>query len=281
MKQDMRHYAVFGNPVAHSLSPLMHNTAFGALGFRAGYEFYRVDNLELSVRIIRERPFAGVSVTMPVKGAIMDFLDELDDDSRAIGAVNTVVNDNGRLTGLNTDHRGLTAAMKEHFPLEGKTVAVLGAGGVARAAVHGVLLEGGIPVILSRNRDRGESLARWFRCEAQPLSSLGSLDAEVLIHATPVGMSPNVDEMLVDRRHLARYRWVVETIYNPLETRLLREAREAGCGIVTGLSMFVRQGAEQLRIWTGLEPPVELMTRVVRTALEARQQAAGRKDKKS
>jgi shikimate dehydrogenase len=89
-------------------------------------------------------------------------------------------------------------------------------------------------------------------------------------------MSPAVDETLVDRRHLARFRWVVETIYTPLETRLLREAREAGCGIVTGLSMFVRQGAEQIRIWTGLEPPIELMTRVVRTALEARQQSGRR-----
>ena len=92
-------------------------------------------------------------------------------------------------------------------------------------------------------------------------------------------MSPALDETLVDRRHLARFRWVVETIYTPLETRLLREAREAGCGVVTGLSMFVRQGAEQLRIWTGLEPPVELMARVVRTALEARQQAGQKQQK--
>ena len=274
MNAIMRHYAVFGNPVAHSLSPLMHNAAFGALGIRASYESHRVDNLELSVRMIRERPLAGVSVTLPVKGAIMDFLDDLDEDARAIGAVNTVVNEGGRLTGMNTDHRGLTAAMKEHFPLEGKTVAVLGAGGVARAAVHGVQREGGIPVILSRNRDRGLSLAKWFRCEAQPLSALGSLEAEALIHATPVGMSPAVDETIVDRRRLSRFRWVVETIYTPLETRLLREARQAGCGVVTGLSMFVRQGAEQLRIWTGLEPPLELMTRVVRTALEARQAAS-------
>lgn len=275
MKAIMRHYAVFGNPVAHSLSPLMHNAAFGALGVRAAYESHRVDNLELSVRMIRERPLAGVSVTMPVKGAIMDFLDDLDGDVRAIGAVNTIVNESGRLTGMNTDHLGLTAAMKEHFPLEGKTVAVLGAGGVARAAVHGVQREGGIPVILSRNRERGLSLARWFRCESMPISALRSLEAEVLIHATPVGMSQAVNETVVDRRYLPRFRWVVETIYTPLETRLLREARQAGCGVVTGLSMFVRQGAEQLRIWTGLEPPLELMTRVVRTALEARQQAAG------
>ena len=94
------------------------------------------------------------------------------------------------------------------------------------------------------------------------------VEAEVIINTTPVGMSPLTDETPVDQRYLPRYRWVVDTIYNPLETRLLREAKTAGCGVITGLSMFVRQGAEQIRIWTGLEPPVELMTRVVKTALK-------------
>jgi shikimate dehydrogenase len=268
MKEMMRHYALFGNPVGHSLSPLMHNAAFGALGFRALYEAHCVENLDLSVRLIREKRLAGVSVTLPVKGAVMAFLDEADDDARAIGAVNTIQNEGGRLRGLNTDWRGLTAAMQEHFPLKGKTIAVLGAGGAARAAVHGILEEGGVPIVFNRSRDRAESLARWFGCEAQPMASLATTDAVVLVNATPAGMSPMIDETPVDQRHLHRFRWVVETIYNPLETRLLREAKAAGCGVITGLSMFIRQGAEQTRIWTGLEPPVELMTRVVRTALE-------------
>lgn len=267
MKESIRQYALFGNPVGHSLSPLMINAAFGAMGIRARYEAHCVENLELSVRMIREKPLAGVSVTLPVKGAVMDFLDEVDEDARAIGAVNTIKNEGGRLRGSNTDWTGLTAAMQEQFPLEGKTVAVLGAGGAARAAVYGILREGGIPIVFNRSRDRAESLARWFGCGAQPLAHLGTVEAEVLINATPVGMRPLMDETPVDRRHLARFRWVVETIYNPLETRLLREARAAGCGVITGLSMFVRQGAEQIRIWTGLEPPVELMSRVVKTTL--------------
>jgi shikimate dehydrogenase len=216
-------------------------------------------------------------VTLPVKGAIMGFLDEVDEDASAIGAVNTIINEGGRLRGSNTDWTGLVTAMKEHFPLGGKTIAVMGAGGVARAAVYGILREGGIPVILSRNLDRGESLARWFACAAQPLARMGAVNAEVLINATPVGMSPNVEETLVDQRYLPRFQWVVETIYNPLETRLLREAEAAGCGVITGLSMFVRQGAEQIRLWTGLEPPVELMTRVVKTTLAAKQQASSQK----
>jgi shikimate dehydrogenase len=267
MKETIRHYALFGNPVGHSLSPLMHNAAFGALGFRALYEAHCVENLDLSVRLIREKPLAGVSVTLPVKGAVMAFLDEVDDDARAIGAVNTIKHEGSRLRGMNTDWMGLVAAMEEHFSLAGKTVAVLGAGGAARAAVYGILRKGGIPIIFNRSRDRAESLARWFACEARPLASLGETEADVLINATPSGMSPSVDETPVDQRHLARFRWVVETIYNPLETRLLREAKAAGCEVITGLSMFVRQGAEQIRIWTGLDPPVELMTRVVKTAL--------------
>jgi shikimate dehydrogenase len=267
MMATIQHYALFGNPVGHSLSPLMHNAAFGALGVRAFYEAHCVEDLDLSVRLIREKPLAGVSVTLPVKGAVMAFLDEVGDDARAIGAVNTIKNEGGRLSGSNTDWMGLAAAIEGHFSLAAKTVAVLGAGGAARAAVYGILRKGGIPIVFNRSRDRAESLARWFGCEARPLASLGEAEADVLVNATPAGMSPSVDETPVDKRHLARFRWVVETIYNPLETRLLREAKAAGCVVITGLPMFVRQGAEQIRIWTELEPPVELMMRVVRTAL--------------
>jgi shikimate dehydrogenase len=267
MQGTMRHFALFGNPVGHSLSPLMINAAFGAMGIRAGYESHRVENLELAVRMIREKPLDGVSVTLPLKGAVMAFLDEVDDDARAIGAVNTVVNERGWLRGSNTDWTALSAAMQEQFPLGGRTIAVLGAGGAARAAVHAILRAGGTPIVFNRSRDRAESLARWFSCETQPLANLGTVEADVLINATPVGMHPDTGESPVDGRYLARFEWVVETIYNPLETRLLREARAAGCGVVAGLAMFVRQGAEQIRTWTGLEPPVELMTRVVRTTL--------------
>ncbi len=145
MKENIRQYALFGNPVGHSLSPLMINAAFGAMGVRARYEPHCVENLELAVRMIREKPLAGVSVTLPVKGAVMAFLDEVDEDARAIGAVNTIKNEGGRLRGSNTDWTGLTAAMREHFSPEGKTIAVLGAGGAARAAVYGILQRGGDP----------------------------------------------------------------------------------------------------------------------------------------
>ncbi|MBK7552352.1 MAG: shikimate dehydrogenase [Syntrophaceae bacterium] len=275
MKERVRHFALFGNPVGHSLSPLMINAAFGAMGIRAGYEARRVEDLEPAVRMIREKPLDGVSVTLPHKGAVMAFLDEAEDDARAIGAVNTVTNERGWLRGSNTDWKGLTAAMEERFPLGGRTIAVLGAGGVARAAVHAILRAGGMPIVFNRSRDRADSLARWFSCETQPLARLGAVGADVLINATPVGMHPRTGESPVDARLLPRFEWVVDTIYNPLQTRLLREARAAGCGVVTGLSMFVRQGAEQIRTWTGLDPPVELMERVVWTALEAKDRLQG------
>jgi len=275
VKERVRHFALFGNPVGHSLSPLMINAAFGAMGIRAGYEARRVEDLEPAVRMIREKPLDGVSVTLPLKGAVMAFLDEAEDDARAIGAVNTVTNERGWLRGSNTDWKGLTAAMEERFPLGGRTIAVLGAGGVARAAVHAILRAGGMPIVFNRSRDRADSLARWFSCETQPLARLGAVGADVLINATPVGMHPRTGESPVDARLLPRFEWVVDTIYNPLQTRLLREARAAGCGVVTGLSMFVRQGAEQIRTWTGLDPPVELMERVVRTALEAKDRLQG------
>lgn len=122
MKERVRHFALFGNPVGHSLSPLMINAAFGAMGIRAGYEARRVEDLEPAVRMIREKPLDGVSVTLPHKGAVMAFLDEAEDDARAIGAVNTVTNERGWLRGSNTDWKGLTAAMEERFPLgEGRS----------------------------------------------------------------------------------------------------------------------------------------------------------------
>ena len=266
MKERVRHFALFGNPVGHSLSPLMINAAFGAMGIRAGYEARRVEDLEPAVRMIREKPLDGVSVTLPHKGAVMAFLDEAEDDARAIGAVNTVTNERGWLRGSNTDWKGLTAAMEERFPLGGRTIAVL-APAASPGGCHAICGQAGCRSCSTESRlgDSGEMVS----CETQPLARLGAVGADVLINATPVGMHPRTGESPVDARLLPRFEWVVDTIYNPLQTRLLREARAAGCGVVTGLSMFVRQGAEQIRTWTKTDPPVELWSGE-RTALRRR-----------
>ncbi|MBA4396465.1 MAG: shikimate dehydrogenase [Syntrophus sp. (in: bacteria)] len=256
-------YALFGNPVAQSLSPLMHNAALKAMGLAGCYVPLCIRHLPGAVQGLRGMDIRGVSVTIPFKSEIMEYLDDLDDEALRIGAVNTVVNDNGRLTGHNTDWHGLTRSLKEQVEVEGKTIVILGAGGTARAALYGVVKEGGHPVIVNRTDGKGRELAQDWGCPYAALKNIGKIKANILINTTPIGMFPHTDEKLVKEGVLARYDLVVDVIYNPLETSLLKAAVAAGCRTLSGLDMFVYQGAEQLRLWTGQEPPRALMRQVV------------------
>jgi len=261
-------YGILGNPVAHSLSPLMHNCAFRKMKFDAYYIPFLVEDLEGAIRGVKTLNIRGVSVTIPFKTSVLPFLDEVDEGSRVIGAVNTILNKDGRLRGFNTDWIGLVESLEEAVDIKDRTFVVIGAGGAARAAVFGILKKGGFPVVMNRTEEKGEALAREFGCPFHPLSDMSSVGADGLINTTPVGMTPDERKTPVRRGDLSRFRVVMDVVYNPLRTRLLRDAKEAGCKIVDGLGMFVRQGAEQIRIWTGREPPVELMHRVVRRQLE-------------
>ena len=271
MTGKQRLFALFGNPVGHSLSPLMHNAAYEALHLSARYTAFAVPDAETALRRMRETGIEGASVTIPLKTAIMACLDEIDDHSRAIGAVNTLWVRNGRIFGGNTDWVGFTRSLKNHLDLRGKTFAILGSGGAARAAVFGIRREGGNPIVLYRNPETGNALARDFHCPSRPLSDLERVEADCLVNATPVGMSPNAAEIPVPPNTLSRFEWVMDLVYNPLRTRLLCEAEAAGCGVITGLPMLVHQGAEQIRIWTGKEPPVDLMRRVAEEELLRRE----------
>jgi len=262
-----RFFCLFGNPVGHSLSPLMHNAAYRAMNLAARYQALLVPDPETAVRLFREKGMDGASVTLPFKTSIMAHLDDFDEDCRAIGAVNTVWVRNGRLYGANTDWIGLARSLKNHFDIRGKTLAILGSGGAARAAVFAARKEGGNPVLVCRNPLKGKELARDFDCPSHPLSELGSIKAHVLINTTPVGMGPDVESTPARRKDLVHFQWVMDMVYNPLRTALLREAEMAGCGVISGLSMFVHQGAEQVRIWTGMEPPLDLMTHMVEKEL--------------
>ena len=263
----LRLFALFGNPVGHSLSPLMHNAAYVALHLAARYTAFAVPDAETALQRMRETGIEGASVTIPLKTAILAYLDEIDDHSRAIGAVNTLWAREGRIFGGNTDWAGFTRSLKEHFDLLAKTFAILGSGGAARAAIFGIRQEGGNPIVLSRNPETGIALARDFHCPYRPLSDLEKVEAHCLVNTTPVGMSPNAEGIPVPPRTLSRFAWVMDMVYNPLRTRLLMEAEAAGCGVITGLPMLVHQGAEQIRLWTGKEPPVGLMHRVAEEAL--------------
>jgi shikimate dehydrogenase len=262
-------FALFGNPVVQSLSPLMHRAALKQMGFDGHYVPLCIRHLPSAVQGLRGMDIRGVSVTLPFKTEIMEYLDDLDDASLRIGAVNTIVNDHGRLTGYNTDWQGLIRSLKEHIDVEGRTVVILGAGGTARAALYGVIREGGHPVIVNRTDQKGRELARDWGCPYESLGNIGKVKADILINTSPVGMWPDVEDMPVDGGALKRFAWVVDVIYNPLKTKLLQEAEKAGRRTLSGLDMFVYQGAEQLRLWTGQAPPQDLMRQVVRDRLRS------------
>jgi shikimate dehydrogenase/3-dehydroquinate dehydratase type I len=256
-------FGLLGNPVKQSLSPLMHDAALREMKIAGKYLPFCMQDIASALRGIRGIGIRGVGVTMPYKVAVMDHLDEVDADAHKIGAVNTIVNDNGSLKGMNTDWIGLVQSLREVMDIKGRVFAILGAGGTARAAVFGIEREGGIPVIVNRNVARGKSLAREWACPFYPLTELGRVKADCLINTTSVGMMPNIDESPVNGAAFVNYRWVMDVIYNPLKTRLMRDAEKAGCITIPGLGMFVNQGAEQIRLWTGQEAPRELMKRVV------------------
>ncbi len=263
MKIDSRIFALFGNPVAQSLSPLMHKAAFREMHVDASYRALRVENPREIPERMEAMDIRGASITIPHKTGIMPYLDEISDSAARIGAVNTVTRADGRLRGDNTDGIGLVRALSEALEIKGKRFVVLGAGGAARAAVVSILNEGGVPVIVNRTAKRGGQVAKEFGCDFYPLDQIQGITGDCLINTTPVGMFPNTDASLVSPDTLKHFEWVMDTIYNPLETRLLKDAAKAGRRIISGVTMFVHQGAQQIRIWTGLQPPTDVMKRIV------------------
>jgi shikimate dehydrogenase len=264
-------FAIFGNPVGHSLSPLMHNAAYKKMEIDASYISVRVENLEDAIQGIRECNIRGVSITIPFKTAVMPYLDQVDDSALTIGAVNTIVHDDDKgLAGYNTDWIGLVRDLEDYLEIHKKTFAILGAGGTARAAVFGILERGGSPMIINRTVARGEEVAQEFGCPCYPLAEIAGIRADCLINTTPVGMAPERRKSPIKKEVLANFQWVMDCIYNPLKTQLLKDAEEAGCATLDGVGMFVHQGAEQIKIWTGMEPPREFMKQIVLEKLRER-----------
>lgn len=258
-----QNYILLGNPVGHSLSPLMHNAALKKMGIKGNYSAFCVTDLAGAVQGIKSMNIRGASVTIPFKVEVMEYLDDIDDDALEIGAVNTIVNDNGRLRGCNTDWLGLILTLKSAMPVRNESFVIIGAGGTARAAAYGIIREGGFPVIVNRTATKGEILSDKFDCPFYSLSAIGRIKADCLINTTPVGMYPHGDKSPVKMPVLAGYKYVMDVIYNPLQTKLLEDASKQGCHVFSGLDMFVNQGARQLRLWTGKEPPTAIMKKVI------------------
>ncbi|MDF1577309.1 MAG: shikimate dehydrogenase [Desulfobulbales bacterium] len=252
-------YGIMGWPVAHSLSPLIQNRAFRELGLNKVYVPFPVDDVETALNGCRALSIRGISVTIPHKQAVVPFLDSIDPVAALIGAVNTLIIQDGRIHGCNTDWQGANRALAEAIELAGAKVTLLGAGGAARALGFGLLEAGAEVVIASRTPGRGRALAADLNCAWRPLTEVAGVRADVLINATSVGMAPDVDKTAVPAEILAGYRVVMDIVYAPLETRLLREAAEAGCRTINGLAMLLYQGAAQFELWTGRQPPLAAM----------------------
>lgn len=263
----LKNYILLGNPVGHSLSPLMHNAALNALGLEGRYNAFCIYDLAAAIQGIRGMDIRGVSVTIPFKSAVMEYLDDISEDALNIGAVNTIINSNGRLTGANTDWLGLIVTLREAMTVKGKKFVIIGAGGTARAAAYGIMKENGFPIIVNRTAENGKRLALDFNCPFYALSEIGKIEADCLINTTPVGMYPDIDKSPVDSAVLAGYKYVMDVIYNPLRTKLLRDAQKQGRHVISGVDMFVHQGAEQIKLWTGSQPDLVLMKKVVEERL--------------
>jgi shikimate dehydrogenase len=261
-------FAVIGYPVSHSLSPVMHNSAFSTIGFNGMYLPLELEDIDLAMSGLKSLNFKGASITIPHKTTVIDFLDDLDAAAARIKAVNTIVNTDGRLVGYNTDCTGATRALSDKIKINDKDVAIIGGGGAARAIGFGIKTEGGRVTILNRSEEKGAQLAKELDAGFVPLSEVKKLNCDILINTTPVGMTPHVDDMCVPKDVLDKNMVVMDIVYTPLKTRLLREAEKIGCPSIDGLSMFVYQGAEQFTLWTGHKAPVDIMRMAVLTALD-------------
>ena len=268
-------YGVIGNPIEHSLSPVMHNAAFEALGLDAIYLAFRVAEHDLgdAIRGAKSLGIAGLNVTIPLKEKALAFV-EADDIASRIGAINTIDFTSRTPTGYNTDGIGALTVLKERVgEIRGKEVLILGAGGAARAIAFYLDTEGARLTIANRTEDRAAMLASSlhnadFISLSEEELKRHIKDADILINTTSVGMYPRADATLVNAGMMHSRLVVFDIVYNPAETKLLREAKKAGVQtIIEGVKMLVYQGAASFRIWTGMEPPVEVMEAAVRKAL--------------
>jgi 3-dehydroquinate dehydratase/shikimate dehydrogenase len=267
-------YGVVADPVAHSLSPHIHNAAFRAHNVDAVYVPFRVppDSLAEFMEDAPRLGLRGLSVTIPHKEAIAVHLTKVDPAAKGIAAVNTVVLREGQVVGYNTDYKGAMDALEHGLrgpneqpmagaasPLAGKRVMVLGAGGVSRAVLYGLQKRGAQVTVSSRTKARAETLAKEFGARAVEWAARHNADVDVLVNGTPIGMHPNVDESPYGKAHLKPSMVVFDTVYNPESTLLVKEARDHGCRVVTGVEMFIRQASLQYLLFTGDDPPFDVM----------------------
>lgn len=267
-------YGVAGNPVRYSLSPLMQNMAFRRETVNAVFLPLQTARLTDLLTMVREVPLQGLAVTMPFKSDILKHLEKTDALSEKIGACNTVVRaQDGKLYGFNTDVAAIVRPLERRLPLRDAKILVLGAGGAGRAAVFGLAERGAEVWVWNRTAEDAKKLARQAKAKTVKREQIAKMNFDVIVNATPVGMKGVKPASLLEPKEL-NARLVFDLVYNPIDTPLIRMAREKGLPVVTGVEMFVHQGARQFEIWTGKPAPEEEMLRVVVHAL--RQEAKDR-----
>lgn len=264
-----RVYGVAGDPIEHSLSPIIMNTALRRENVNGVYLALHAKTLKDLIHCVREIPIHGLSITMPYKQAILDYLDNTDSHTSKIGACNTVVRaQDGKLYGFNTDVAGVIRPIEQRIAIDGAKVLVLGAGGAARAAVFGMKERGAEVWILNRSAVKAQKLARQAKARTIKRPDLGKVSFDVIINATPVGMGNTQDCPLKENEIQARI--VFDMVYDPAETKLLQIARAKGFHAIPGIEMFVHQAARQFEIWSGKPAPADEMLRSVTSALQER-----------
>lgn len=280
----MKQFAIIGHPVAHSLSPLMHNTAFEALGMDCRYEAIDVepDDLEGAILDLRKRGFSGFNVTLPHKQSVMKLLDETEPEAEAIGAVNTVVRTNDKLIGLNTDLLGFLESISPfRSRIEGAKVLILGAGGAGRAVLYGLLRhqQPASVTILNRSLEKAEEVAAAFttvRPETKLTSESLFVDnlqktideADVIINTTSVGMKPYSNASPLEDAKFKKSQFIMDCVYVPIETKLIRMALGSKATALGGLDFLLHQGAASFQRWTGQAMPFEAVKNAVLKNLE-------------
>jgi 3-dehydroquinate dehydratase/shikimate dehydrogenase len=274
-----RVFGVVGDPIAHSMSPLIHNAAFRNVKFDGVYLPVRIpaDRLAVNLQELQKLGFEGFSVTIPHKEAALEFADTPDLQTDVIGASNTLFKASGKWHATNTDYDAIVESVKSGLKasslstpdIANKRVLILGAGGVARAAAYAMMQEGGTVTITNRTRERAKTLAAELGCLTIGWENRGAEYCDILINCTSVGMHPNMDETPFEENWLSESTLVFDTVYNPENTMLLKRARLRGCATVSGVEMFVRQAARQFEIFTGQDAPLDYMAETLRRAMSA------------
>lgn len=255
----MKIYGILGFPAKHSLSPAMHNAAFKALGIDARYDVFEIPENELDafIKKVKNEPISGLSVTAPYKDDVIKYLDKIDDDAKKIGAVNTVMNRDGVLIGYNTDFIGATEALKETVgPLKDKKVVIVGAGGASKAIVYGLRKEGAKVSIFNRTKDKDGVDG--------DLNDMLKSDGDILIQTTSGYFSDTDSKKIFPSEFVNKFSIVMDIVYKPLITPLLKTAKNLGKKIIAGDKMLLLQGVEAFKLWTRREAPIDVM----RTAME-------------